>query len=95
MKDDVYNRVQTKHKQLSPFPNPKSEKGDSMSPALPPGRGRKVRGVQSKKDVYNCVQTKYKRLSPFSNPKLEKGAGDMHLEKSRRNSEHFSTKVMN
>ncbi len=32
-KKDVYNHVQTKYKQLSPFSNPKSEKGDSMSPA--------------------------------------------------------------
>ncbi len=43
-----------------------------MSPA-PLGRGRKVRGVQTKRDVYNHVQTKYKRLGPFSNPKSEKG----------------------
>ncbi len=46
--------------------------GYSMSPA-PVGRGRKVRGVQTKKDVYNHIQTKYKRLSPFSNPKSEMG----------------------
>ncbi len=57
---------------LNPFSNPKSEKGDSIPPA-PPGRGRKVRGVQTKKDVYNHVLTKYKRLGPFSNPKSEKG----------------------
>ncbi len=31
----------------------------------PPGRGRKVKGVQTKKDVYNCVQMKYKRLTHF------------------------------
>ncbi len=43
-----------------------------MSPASP-GKGRKVRGVQTKKAVYNRVQTKYKRLSPFSNPKSENG----------------------
>ncbi len=51
-----------------------------MSPAPPPpGRGRKVRGVQTKKDVSHRVQTKSKRLSPFLNPQSEKGAGDMHL----------------
>ncbi len=44
-----------------------------MSPAPHPGRGRKVRGVQTKEVVYNRVQTKYKRLSSFSNPKSEKG----------------------
>ncbi len=30
------------------------------TPPLPPGRGIKVRGVQTKKDVYNRVLTKYK-----------------------------------
>ncbi len=50
MKKDGYNHVLTKYKQLTSFLNPKSEKEDSMSPApLPQGRGRKVRGEQTKK----------------------------------------------
>ncbi len=43
----AYNHVLTKYKQLSPFTNPKSKKGQSMSQA-PPGRDKKVRGVQTK-----------------------------------------------
>ncbi len=51
-------RVQlcTKYKRWSPFSNPKSKKC-SMSPAST-GRGRKVRGVQTKKDRMDTIMYK-------------------------------------
>ncbi len=56
---------------IKPIFESKIRKGGKHVPS-PPGRGRKVRSVQTKKAVYNHVQTKYKRLGPFSNPKSKK-----------------------